>query len=320
MSNSTLSIRQARKLSAKQTLKNWLGRCVAMTKPARAAELESSPLVDPRSLADKVLMFHLRQRALAENQQDFLDRLHQQFWASDQGAQFSENCDHRFQDLFLAKQQADFVALQDAWNSLDALGTKSTEGTKQIVEIGTSSGLLLAYLTQHLADVSRATGIDINAAQIERNLASSNFDSRIKFLCTDGQQWILKNAQPATLFVTNGGVLEYFRREKLDEMMRHIATSCGPAIFFASEPIAGDHDFETNSDSIPFGEELSFSHNYRDLFESNGFQVQHQRVVDYEAWKMQVTIATASTAASAEQGACAIERELASTNQMREER
>ena len=73
-------------------------------------------------------------------------------------------------------------------------------------------------------------------------------------------------------------------------MIRFIATDLSPAMFLAIEPVAEDHA-EENRSSVPFGEELSFSHNYRDLFESNGFEVVHQRAVLYEQWKMMATIA-----------------------------
>jgi hypothetical protein len=282
MSNAPLSIRQSRELTHKQNLKNWIGGFVASVMPARTAQLQAQPAPNPESFVDKVIMFHLCRKAINEKQSDFLERLHYDFWAGEEGAKFSSNCDHRFEDLFLTKQQEDFNVLQAIWESMNG---------RDLVEIGTNSGLLLEHLTKNLVKVSRSTGIDINQQQIKKNQSADHFDSRIEFRCTDGQQWILDNGNPMTLFVTNGGVLEYFRREKLNEMMTHISTHCSPSIFFASEPVAHDHDFDANLDSIPFGEELSFSHNYRDIFQSNGFNVLHQRAVMFEAWKMQVTIA-----------------------------
>jgi len=97
-----------------------------------------------------------------------------------------------------------------------------------------------------------------------------------------------------TLFVSNGGVLEYFRRERLDEMLSHISSSLVPTTFFAVEPVATDHDWSKVTDSIPFGEELSFSHNYTDLFESNGFEILHQRAVEFDTWMMMATIAVSN--------------------------
>ena len=119
----------------------------------------------------------------------------------------------------------------------------------------------------------------------------SEFDSRIKFSNADGGNWLLENGKANSLFVTNGGVLEYFRRERLNEMLTHISSNLPPSVFFAVEPVANDHDWAATTESVPFGEELSFSHNYSNLFESNGFEVLHQRAVQFDAWKMVATIA-----------------------------
>ena len=137
-----------------------------------------------------------------------------------------------------------------------------------------------------------SSGIETSADQVRQYQSSSQFDSRIEFANADGGEWLLKNGVSNTLFVSNGGVLEYFRRERLNEMLTHISNNLGPAIFFAVEPVANDHDWNKTTESIPFGEELSFSHNYTDLFESNGFQVVHQRAVEFDSWNMMATIAT----------------------------
>lgn len=282
MSSSPLSIHHAQHQSPKSLIKDWVGQIIASARPARATKIFKDPSKSTGSLADKAIVHHLRQRSIREQRHAFLSRLHLEFWRGEDGALFSMNCDHRFKDLFLAKQQVDFDKLIEVWNSVPS---------SEIVEVGTNSGLLLQYLTLNLPGVSCSTGIDINPDQISKNIASDKFDPRIQFLCTDGQKWIQENANEKTLFVTNGGVLEYFERDKLNDAISHIAENCHPAIFFASEPVALDHDLETNPESIPFGEELSFSHNYRDLFESNGFKVVHQRAVFFESWKMQATIA-----------------------------
>ena len=160
-----------------------------------------------------------------------------------------------------------------------------------IVEIGCNSGLLLNYLSTHLPDVKSAVGIDINHNQIQANRNNSRLDSRIEFVCGDGCDWIIKNAKPNSLFVTNGGVLEYFQRQRLDQLLTYLDQNLSPAYFFSIEPVATDHDWNEINESIPFGEELSFSHNYRDLFQSNGFQILHQRPTEFERWQMFTTLA-----------------------------
>ena len=281
--NTTLSIEDSQKRSLKQSVKELVGHAVASIAQQRAEDLFESPVSQPSGIQDKLIMAHLKRQAIANNQDDFFERLHVDFWQGDGGAAFSTNCDHRFEDLFLAKQKVDFDHLRGIWQ---------TQRPKQIVEIGCNSGLLLQYLTTELDGVEKSTGIEINAEQVRLNQQSSKFDSRVNFVNADARDWLIKNGSANSLFVTNGGVLEYFRRERLNEMLTHISSQLGPAIFFAVEPVAHDHDWSKTTQSVPFGEELSFSHNYIDLFESNGFQILHQRTVEFDCWKMMTTIAT----------------------------
>jgi len=281
--NKTLSIDTAQQRNLKQSVKELLGTAFASFAIKRTDELFNSPVSQPAGIRDKLIMAHLKRRAVLANQSDFFERLHIDFWQGDGGAVFSKNCDHRFEDLFLAKQKIDFDHLRSICQK---------NQPKHIVEFGCNSGLLLQYMTTELQGIDSSTGIEINADQVRQNQSSSQFDSRIEFANADGGEWLLKNGVSNTLFVSNGGVLEYFRRERLNEMLTHISNNLGPAIFFAVEPVANDHDWNKTTESIPFGEELSFSHNYTDLFESNGFQVVHQRAVEFDSWNMMATIAT----------------------------
>lgn len=280
--NSILSIENARKVDLKQSVKEWVGKGFVSISPSRTRHLFESPLSQPEGFRDKAIMAFLKRQAIDKNQEDFFERLHLDFWKGDGGANFSSNCDHRFHDLFLAKQQADVDVLRGIWEE---------KQLSQIVEFGCNSGLLLNYLTAELAGVVESIGIEVNDEQVRLNQQSDSFDSRIRFECVEGGEWLLENGQAKTLYVSNGGVLEYFRRERLDQMVGYIARELGPSVFFAVEPVAEDHDWSTSKDSIPFGNELSFSHNYTDLFESNGFEIRHQRSIEFESWQMFVTIA-----------------------------
>jgi hypothetical protein len=281
----TLSIETAQKRSLKQTAKELAGQGIAKLSSQRTKELFDAPISQPTSVQDKLIMSFLKRRAVRERQADFFERLHIDFWQGDGGAVFSKNCDHRFEDLFLSKQKVDFDQLRSVCQ---------TKQPQDIVEFGCNSGLLLQHMTTELEGIQSSTGIEINAEQVLQNRQSSKFDSRINFLNADAVQWLLDNGKRNTLFVSNGGVLEYFRRQRLDEMLTYISRNLGPAIFFAVEPVADDHDWSQTTKSVPFGEELSFSHNYTDLFESNGFQIVHQRAIAFETWTMVATIATCS--------------------------
>ena len=281
--NTTLSIESATKRCLKQSVKEVIGQAIANFARQRTMELFASPVGQPIGIQDKLIMAYLKRRAILEDQSEFFERLHADFWQGDGGAVFSTNCDHRFKDLFLSKQKLDFDQLRLIWKQ---------QQPKHIVEFGCSSGLLLQHMTTQLANVETSVGIEINAEQVRKNQQSSRFDSRISFVNTDGGEWLLNHGKSNSLLVSNGGVLEYFRRERLDQMLSHVANHLRPAIFFAVEPVADDHDWGKTTASIPFGEELSFSHNYTDLFESNGFEIVHQRAVKFDSWKMMATIAT----------------------------
>ena len=285
MSN-TLNIQIAQRQDAKSQFKNALGFVASILFRRRFVQLSSNPVGQPEGLADKVMMSLLKRQAMSNGDDKFFESLHKDFWQGEGGEAFSSNCDHRFQDLFLNQQKEDFIALQNQWRMSDL---------NRIVEFGCNSGLVLNYLTQHLPGVIQSQGIEINQTQVDANVDSNQFDNRIQFFCADGGDWLLQNGRPHTLFVSNGGVLEYFRRDRLDEMLTYIANNLKPALFFAIEPVAPDHDWKTTKESVPFGEELSFSHNYIDLFSSNGFEIVHQRATDFESWRMMATIAKTSS-------------------------
>ncbi len=286
MSNSLLTIQTAEKKSVKDQVKVGLGRAFSILFNGRANELANLPTSYPSGLVDKMLMAFLKEKARVGNDTDFFEQLHADFWQGHGGEVFSSNCDHRFDDLFLNHQAHDLELLANFWVKSEC---------KHIVEIGCCSGLHLQHLTTLLHGVESAIGIDINPSQIKANNRNPKFDSRIRFISGDGGAWVMENAKPNTLFVTNGGVLEYFSRHRLNEIVNHISTNLGNAMFFTVEPVAADYDPNTTIESIPFGEELSFSHNYRDLFESNGLNVLHQRPVDFESWRMMTTIASTNS-------------------------
>ncbi len=281
-----LSIKQNQSFDVKALVKAKAGRVASACFPFRTRQLYRQPINNPSALTDKLILYYLRKRCLLENRTRFFERLHKEFWSGKGGSMFSSNCDHRFDDLFIQKQRIEFEQVVETWTK---------HGLNKIVEFGCNSGLLLNYLTKNLSSVETSIGLEINAEQVARNQQSDAIDKRIQFVLGDAGDWLLKNGTDKTLYVSNGGVLEYFRRERLDEMLSYIANNCKPAVFFAVEPVADDHDFELQKKSIPFGEELSFSHNYTDLFTSNGFTIVHQRAVTFESWKMLATIAEVNT-------------------------
>ena len=282
MDRTVLSISSAENKSIKEKIKICFGRMCSMLFVKRSMQLAIAPTSYPTGIKDKLLMAFLREKARQSNDSNFFELLHSDFWQGSGGTVFSENCDHRFEDLFLNLQSEDLKVLFDEWEG---------SSCDKIIEIGCCSGQHLQYLTTQLIDVQSAIGIDLNAEQIQTNIDNARFDKRISFHCADGFDWLINKAKPNTLFVTNGGVFEYFSQERLEEILQFVKSNLSPAMFFTVEPIASDHDMSTRNESIPFGEELSFSHNYEHLFKSNGYTIKHQRWVDFDTWRMMVTIA-----------------------------
>ena len=220
-----LSIETAQKRNLKQTVKELAGQVAAVLASRRALELSESPVSQPSGLQDKLIMSYLKRRAFTNKQESFFEKLHLDFWQGEGGEVYSKNCDHRFEDLFLAKQQPDFDKLRFILQSCQI---------SRIVEFGCNSGLLLQYMTSELAGIRSSTGIEINATQVRQNQESTKFDSRIEFSNADGGDWLLANGKVNSLFVTNGGVLEYFRRERLNQMLTHISSILPPSVFLCS--------------------------------------------------------------------------------------
>ena len=269
----------------KQKLKRSLGKVSSLLFRKRALANFKNPASDEK-LLDRLILSYFRHRSTSENRADFLERMHSAFWKGDGGAAFATNCDHRFNDLFLDKQLPDFNRLKKLLSVQPSIN--------RVVEVGTSSGLFMEYLLENLEHINSAVGIDINETQIRKNQFLNKL-SNVEYVAADARDWINRNRSGDTVYVSNGGVLEYFTRSSLDQLLQKIGES-GRSFFYASEPIAVDHSSE-QLESIPFGEELSFSHNYRDAFESNGFKVEYQRSTEYVAacgthFKMLATIAS----------------------------
>ena len=77
---------------------------------------------------------------------------------------------------------------------------------------------------------------------------------------------------PGTVVFSNGGVLEYFSPANLERLFSTVAIS-SPAAIVLVEPAAPNHDLENQPESLVFGQEYSFSHNYRRRLIEAGFDV-----------------------------------------------
>lgn len=203
-----------------------------------------------------------------ENTSDYnaLETLHKSFWAN-QGDDFFSDTETRFENEFLPNWAFVFDILKEELS-------KQSDDFNLLVEIGTGNGSVLNYLSSEFPKIDRFVGIDLNQEQSDINNEKHKDNSKLDFVTADGLDWVNNNGQSHTIFVTSGGVLEYFTKPRLQEFLNKV-NSLGKIIFVAIEPKGIDHDFETNPDSELYGYERSFSHNYPKLFEEAGFKVWH---------------------------------------------
>ncbi|MEM7457235.1 MAG: class I SAM-dependent methyltransferase [Planctomycetota bacterium] len=270
--------------SLKANLKSVLGSSLARFNRVRTIGNYRRPSSESGRL-DRLILHYLRKRCSLEERNGFLERLHAAFWQGDSSRAFYENCDKRFDTLFIARQRDDFLRLKEICEAQPRF--------KRLVEIGTGSGRLLEYLYSNIKGFKSAIGLDLNEDVIQTN-RRRNDSPAIEYVAGDAVKWVTNNVRPGTAYISNGGVLEYFSRATLNQMLTTLKRA--PLLFYASEPVASDHHEDDNR-SHPFGDELSFSHNYRDIFLSNGYRIHHQSSTKFVAacsteYRMVTTIAS----------------------------
>lgn len=204
-----------------------------------------------------------------ENNLDYnnLAELHKNNWVN-QGKHFFEITDSRFKNDFLPNASFIFDILRK-----NLSGREGKFNT--LVEIGTGSGSVLNYLSDKFPEIEKLIGIDLSEEQVAINNTKFKEKGRLEFVASDGFDWVKNNAKSNTIFVTYGGVLEYFTEQRLAAFLSYVY-GLGKVIFVAIEPIGVDHDFNVNPNTQLYGMERSFSHNYPKLFKEAGFNLWHE--------------------------------------------
>ena len=253
---------------AKQ-LKLRLGKVLARIFSQRAEIVEKAPFSAEMSALDRLVRNGLQAQALEGKNYEPLRRYLSHYWG-EEAKNFHDGWQDRFERMFLNHD----VIVIDELQKLLELDPSST-GYDRLYEIGCGGGQVLDYLCKRLSDIEEFVGIDIGSAQIEANHDVYK-GTDLSFHTADAVEWIPTNAKPNSVFLTNGGVFEYFLREELVMLFKHIAENCRPAAVAIVETIGSDHDLEGSSESFVYGRELSFSHNYPALLREAGFKIAHQ--------------------------------------------
>lgn len=161
----------------------------------------------------------------------------------------------------------------------------------RLVEIGCGDGSVLAYCTEHLPSIPEAIGIDLNAGAIARASAEHPAHGKLFFTQADARSWLTANPGNGTIMLSNNGVLEYLSQSSFDELL-HILAASPPAAIVLIEPVAPDHDLQSQGGSFMFGLENSFSHNHRRRLTNAGFDVVFEKEMKVSGCRLTLMIGT----------------------------
>jgi hypothetical protein len=244
------------------SVKPVLGRLALRLFPGRAKRVESNLAAADDRLLDRIIRFGLICRAPDDNR---ISELHRRMWAGDQGRNFARRYTDRFQAWFLSSHAriVDEVAR--------VLGERPGV-YRHVCEMGCGDGQVLHYLSTRLTAIEDFVGIDINEQVVAQNNETLG-TARIRFVSGSADDWIATQGRPGTIFISNGGVLEYFSEVQVTRMLRRVASDLAPSLVALVEPVSDDHDLEMEPASRPYGTEWSFTHNHRHLLVQNGFKI-----------------------------------------------
>jgi SAM-dependent methyltransferase len=194
--------------------------------------------------------------------------LHKKLWESKDAFPFFKTTEKRFDVIF-----------QNVKNDFDKIFDEIIDKGKveNIVEIGCGSGKLLKYLETTRSGIPKFIGLDINENQIKKNQETFRDSPKLKFYTCDANDWVNYNHLPNTVFLTFGGIFEYFDGDEIRILIKKIcdAPSTGIVIY---EPLAKGFDPKKDYPSVNFGEELSFSHAYSYLVKEGGMDIFFEKI------------------------------------------
>ncbi|MGJ8593054.1 MAG: class I SAM-dependent methyltransferase [Aquaticitalea sp.] len=247
-----------------------LGNLLVVLRPKKARELSESGLTivlkDSMSISERLMRRAILKKLEHSEDYNSLAELHQNYWVHKGTDVFSQTV-NTYDNDFLPNWSFIFDIAEN-----EILSGPAHFDT--LVEIGVGNGRVLDYLSSKFSTIDRFIGLDLSPAQIEINKQTYRSHKKLEFVTADALEWIKKNGNKQTIYVTSGGVLEYFTEAQLKELLNFL-NSLGKIIFIAIEPNDVKHDFKSGLNSQLYGHERSFSHNYPKLFKDAGFSLWH---------------------------------------------
>lgn len=194
-----------------------------------------------------------------------LQPIHRRFWQSREGVLHYGHHENRHSGEFLMHH----VDVVD-----EVCAAAMVHGIESLVEFGCGRGEVLQHFLR-TGPFAAGIGVDLSAGLLAIARAAT-IDPRISYACNDALGWLRVSGKPGCVYLTNGGVYEYFSPERLRELFAHIYGMLRPAIIALVEPLSPDHDLEADTRSRTYGIEQSFSHPYPALLRDAGFSILHQ--------------------------------------------
>ena len=249
-----------------------LGNVLIFFRPKRAHQLSENRItllhrnINSLTLQDKLMRTALIKKLEKIDDHNTIAKLNRNFWSNNKATELFLETEDLFETHFLPNCTFIFEILKkDLSEPLKEFNT--------LVEIGTGNGFVLNYLKEKFPHINRFVGIDLSKQQVEINNEKFKKNPKLEFVASDASDWVKENGYGKTIFVTRD-VLEYFLEPNLQEFFKEI-NRLGEIIFIAIEPNGSNHKFDINPNSQLYGNEPSFSHNYRKLFENAGFNLWH---------------------------------------------
>ncbi|MEZ4266581.1 MAG: methyltransferase domain-containing protein [Myxococcota bacterium] len=290
----------------KRRLKSVAGGVLARLLPGRAAAITQdftrsywdAAASGSRAgrLVDSLIRFHLAHSRAGRDDGKSLESIHKRFWSEKRDVEWFERSSQDFETKALPHLRGPVA---------DLAARLAGKEPARVCEIGTGDGRFLEYLSQNLPPGPAYVGLDLSAERIELN---RGLYPDFEFHSGDAEDWIRENGIDRTLYVTNGGVFEYFSLSSLIELLAFIdRTQPDSAVALFFEPIAADHDLTSELDSrLTTAGEYSFSHNYAHLLGRAGFRLESfidDTVAGYRAITLYATLEKKSPAPPEKGGA-----------------
>lgn len=212
------------------------------------------------SLIERLMRFYLAHSDRGNTGGKTLENIHKAFWKNQIEEKWFDNSSKAF--------DKSIPALEEPVKALREFLKQHPHPV--ICEIGTGDGRFLDYLRDQFNPVERFIGLDLSERRITLN---QSLYEGLEFVAEDAQKWVEKQNLPQSLFVTNGGVLEYFRPESLETFIRIVESTNGSLALFY-EPLVTDHDLDSEPEAkLTTAGEYSFSHNYPAVCRRAGMRV-----------------------------------------------